>query len=114
MAPTLVGASDKTRYGRRVEAVERVLDAVASVPEGCVTSCGDVGRAAGVGARFVGRALARHGGEVAWWRVTNRLGELPEHLLGEAIERWRDEGIEVRPDGRGCLIARHRYVPQVP
>lgn len=89
----------------------QVLDAVARVPEGRVASYGDIGRVVGVDARFVGRIMARYGSEVAWWRVTNRDGELPEHLVGEAIVHWRDERIEVRPDGRGCVIARHRFVP---
>lgn len=89
--------------------VERVLDAVARVPWGCVASYGDIAREVGVGARHVGRIMARHGSEVPWWRITTRDGLLPPHLLPDAVAHWLDEGIEVRPDGRGCLIARDRF-----
>lgn len=89
-------------------AVERVLAAAGRVPPGGVASYGDVGRAAGVGARHVGRIMARYGSAVAWWRVTSRDGLLPPHLLPDAVAQWDDEGVGVRPDGRGCLISRHR------
>ncbi|MBK8462254.1 MAG: MGMT family protein [Nigerium sp.] len=94
-----------------MERVERVLDAVERVPRGQVASYGDIGRAVGVGARFVGRILARHGAEVAWWRVTTRDGLLPAHLLPDAFAHWADEGVGVRGDGRGCRIADHRVDP---
>lgn len=96
-----------------MDPVERVLDAVARVPRGRVASYGDIGRAVGVGPREVGRILARHGSEVAWWRVTSRDGLLPPHLLPDAVSHWLDEGIGVRPDGRGCRIGRHRVDPAV-
>lgn len=86
----------------------RVLEVVELIAPGHVASYGDVGRAAGVGARHVGRVMARHGHEVAWWRVTSRDGLLPPHLLPDAAAHWEEEGIALRPDGRGCLIARHR------
>lgn len=90
------------------DANERVLAAVAQVPRGRVATYGDIGRVAGVGARHVGRIMARHGSAVAWWRVTSRDGLLPPHLLPDAVAQWSDEGVGVRPDGRGCLIAEHR------
>ena len=88
--------------------VGRVLAEVERIPPGSVASYGDVGRAAGVGARHVGRIMARHGHEVAWWRVTSRDGLLPPHLLPDAVAHWEEEGITLREDGRGCAIALHR------
>lgn len=113
--PTLTTASDKSRSGYRdgVEVTECVLDAVARVPRGRVASYGDIGRAVGVGARHVGRILARRGHEVAWWRVTDRDGLLPPHLLPDAVAHWDDEGIGVRADGLGCRIAEHRVDPDL-
>lgn len=89
----------------RVEGVTRVLLAVEQVAWGRVASYGDIGLAAGVNPRTVGRILARHGNGVAWWRVTNREGLLPERLLAEAVVHWEEEGIALRDDGRGCDLA---------
>lgn len=89
--------------------VERVLRVVEAVPPGRVVSYGDLAAVLGTGPRQVGRVMAEWGSDVAWWRVTNAAGELPAHLLGQARERWRDEGIDVAPSGRGCRISAHRW-----
>lgn len=88
--------------------VERVLRAVEQVPAGRVVSYGDIAALVGTGPRQVGAVLSRWGGNVAWWRVTNRAGELPTDLLTRARPHWDQEGIEVRPDGRGCRFATYR------
>ncbi|MGJ6979454.1 MGMT family protein [Aestuariimicrobium soli] len=88
--------------------VERVLRAVELVPPGRVVSYGDIAELVGTGPRLVGRIMSQWGSSVAWWRVTNSSGELPAHLLGEAASRWADEGITLKPSGRGCRIHAHR------
>jgi alkylated DNA nucleotide flippase Atl1 len=87
---------------------ELVLRAVELVPRGQVVSYGDLGHVVGTGPRRVGSVLSRYGGGVAWWRVTNAAGGFPPELLDEAIAHWREEGIALRPTGRGCRIAEHR------
>ena len=91
-------------YRRHVDdvLVERVLRAVELVPPGRVVSYGDIAELVGTGPRQVGAVMSRWGGDVAWWRVTNHLGELPAHLLPEARRRWAEEGIGTRASGRGC------------
>ncbi|WP_122261640.1 MGMT family protein [Ornithinimicrobium cerasi] len=88
--------------------VERVLRAVEQVPRGRVVSYGDVAALVGIGPRHVGNVLAAWGGDVPWWRVTNVAGVLPPDLLARARPHWDEEGIEVRPDGRGCRITAYR------
>ncbi len=87
---------------------ELVLRAVELVPWGHVVSYGDLGHVVGIGPRRVGSVLSRHGGGVAWWRVTNAAGDFPPDLLVQAVPHWHEEGIALRPTGRGCRIADHR------
>lgn len=86
--------------------VELVLRAVEQVPPGSVVSYGDIAELVCTSARRVGTIMATHGGEVSWWRVTNRDGELPEQLLPLARKHWAREGIT--SEGNRCHIARHR------
>lgn len=87
---------------------ERILRAIEQVPAGRVVSYGDVGALVGVGPRQVGRAMGHLGAPVAWWRVVNHGGDLPAPLLDEALPHWRDEGIALKPSGKGCRITQHR------
>ena len=86
--------------------VERVRLAVSLVPEGRVASYGDIGALAGVGPRQVGAIMREASEGLAWWRIVSHDGVLVP--LAAALPRWADEGIEVRPDGRGCRIATYR------
>lgn len=86
--------------------VERVLRAVEQVPPGRVVAYGEVAELVGTSARRVGTIMATHGGEVSWWRVTNRDGELPARLLPLARKQWEREGIA--HDQTRCRINRHR------
>ncbi|GAA4895962.1 MGMT family protein [Tessaracoccus lubricantis] len=86
--------------------VELVLRAVEQVPPGKVVSYGDIAELVGTSARRVGAVMATQGGEVSWWRVTNRDGVLPSHLLPLARKHWAREGVSA--DASGCNIARHR------
>lgn len=83
--------------------VERVLLAADLIPAGQVATYGDLARLAGVGPRQVGAIMAREGGQVAWWRVVNASGRLPDHLLARAQAHWDAEGIPHR-DGRIALM----------
>jgi methylated-DNA-protein-cysteine methyltransferase related protein len=87
---------------------ELVLRAVELVPRGRVVSYGDLGHVVGIGPRRVGSVLSRHGAGVTWWRVTNAAGDFPPDLLHEAAPHWREEGIALKPSGRGCRIDAHR------
>ncbi len=87
-------------------ALERVLTLVALIPPGEVAAYGEIGAIAGVGARRVGAILSRYGADLPWWRVTNASGDPPRHLRERAFEHWAREGIAVKPNGRGCAIAR--------
>ncbi len=88
--------------------VEQVLRAVELIPPGRVVAYGDIAALVGIGPRHVGNVLARWGSDVPWWRVTNRLGELPPQLLVEAHGRWDAEGITQKPDGSGCRLREHQ------
>ena len=88
--------------------MERVLRAVEQVPRGRVVSYGDVAALVGVGPRYVGSIMKAYGGHVAWWRVTNAAGDLPEPLREPARHAWAQEGILVKPNGLGCRIADYR------
>lgn len=88
--------------------VERVLRTVEAIPAGCVASYGQIGEVCGLGPRLVGRIMKEWGSSVPWWRVTNASGDFPAPLLARARENWDREGIEVKPNGRGCRIREYR------
>lgn len=85
--------------------VERVLRVVEAIPAGQVAAYGEVGSLVGVGPRLVGRIMRTWGSGVPWWRVTNSDGDHP--LLARALPHWEQEGIVVKPNGRGCRMADH-------
>lgn len=88
--------------------VEHVLRVVERIPRGRVVSYGDIAAIIGIGPRQVGAVLGAYGDTVTWWRVTNAGGDLPQRLIEEARPHWYDEGIPVRPGGRGCVIREAR------
>ena len=72
---------------------ERVLDLVATIPEGRVLAYGDIAkRLGGMGPRTVGTVMSRYGSDVPWWRVIRSDGRPPQGLEDEAVEHWRAEG----------------------
>ncbi|WP_066634985.1 MGMT family protein [Serinicoccus hydrothermalis] len=87
--------------------VERVLRAVEQVPPGRVVSYGDLGDLVGLRPRHVGSIMSHWGINVTWWRVTNRVGDLPEALLARARPHWEQEGIALKDSGSGCRFADH-------
>ncbi|EOC1313600.1 MGMT family protein [Cronobacter turicensis] len=93
---------------------QRVYQIVAAIPEGCVTTYGEVARLAGSprAARQVGGVLKRlpEGSKLPWHRVVNRRGEIS--LTGPDLQRQRQallaEGVQV--SGKGEIdLARYGW-----
>ena len=84
---------------------ERVALAVSLVPPGRVAAYGEIGTLVGIGPRQVGAVLKDLDLAVPWWRIVGHDGRCA--VLDAALPHWRAEGIEVRPDGRGCRMARY-------
>ncbi|WP_449554235.1 MGMT family protein [Lelliottia amnigena] len=94
---------------------QRVWQIVASIPQGFVTTYGDVARLAGSprAARQVGGVLKRlpEGSTLPWYRVVNRHGEIS--LTGPDLQRQRQallsEGVLV--SGKGQIdMKKYRWV----
>lgn len=83
----------------------RILEVVAATVPGDVLTYGEVAREAGrpTAARAVGQALARHGSQVAWWRVVSASGRLVPGREADHRDRLEAEGVAC--DGR--RIVRH-------
>src|SRR5699024_4139554 len=95
---------------------QRIWEAVAGIPFGCVLNYGEVARRAGLPgkARLVGRALGRAPKRMAlpWHRVVNALGKIsfPEGS-GKGVEQRRrleEEGVEFKDD----TIDLERFSPE--
>ncbi|ELY2741855.1 MGMT family protein [Cronobacter turicensis] len=93
---------------------QRVYQIVAAIPEGCVTTYGEVARLAGSprAARQVGGVLKRlpEGSKLPWHRVVNHRGEIS--LTGPDLQRQRQallaEGVQV--SGKGEIdLARYGW-----
>ncbi|WP_426347225.1 MGMT family protein [Cronobacter universalis] len=93
---------------------QRIYQIVAAIPEGCVTTYGEVARLAGSprAARQVGGVLKRlpEGSRLPWHRVVNRRGEIS--LTGPDLQRQRQallaEGVQV--SGKGEIdLARYGW-----
>ncbi|WP_376691443.1 MGMT family protein [Wenzhouxiangella sp. EGI_FJ10409] len=101
--------SDADRY-------QRIWDAVAGIPSGCVLNYGAVARLAGLPgrARLVGMALGRAPKRMAlpWHRVVNAQGKIsfPEESAKAAEQRRRleEEGVEFEGDA----IDLERFSPE--
>lgn len=94
---------------------QRVWQIVASIPEGCVTTYGEVARLAGSprAARQVGGVLRRlpEGSTLPWHRVVNRHGAIS--LTGPDLQRQRQallsEGVQVSGTGQ-IDMQKYRWV----
>lgn len=92
--------------------VERVLRAAECIPPGRVANYGLIASVVGIGPRQVGAVLSAWGGNVPWWRVPNSQGAVPEPLIPDARQHWREEGTPLRPDGRACAMRRALVDPE--
>ncbi|QIN30302.1 MGMT family protein [Brevibacterium luteolum] len=88
--------------------VERVLRGAECVPAGQVVSYGMIAELVGASPRLVGRIMATWGANVAWWRVTNASGRLPEAITIRALEQWAAEGTPLAADRHGVSMPRAR------
>lgn len=98
---------------------ELVLDVVATVPSGRVTSYGAVAAAVrevtGRGsARVVGRVMAHYGSEVCWWRVVTASGALAERVATEQRARLRAEDVPFVGDPPRVDMRRAAHLPLPP
>jgi alkylated DNA nucleotide flippase Atl1 len=81
-----------------------VLDLVDRIPPGRVMTFGAIAEHLGQGGpRGVGGVMARHGYDVAWWRVVRANGTLPTYLMIDAQPHWI---IERTPTRRGLVNVR--------
>lgn len=109
MKKTTEPVGDDDRY-------QRIWEAVAGIPSGCVLNYGEVARRAGLPgkARLVGRALGRAPKKMAlpWHRVVNAQGKIsfPEDSPKAAEQRRRleTEGVEFEGDA----IDLERFSPE--
>lgn len=77
--------------------VSRVLDVVASIPEGKAMAYGDVAAAIGSRApRAVGQVMAHCGADVPWWRVVRASGHPAMDHEARALEHYRAEGTPLK------------------
>ena len=94
------------------EARQRIWQVIAAIPEGRVSSYGQVARLAGLGrgARQVGAALRNlpSGTRIPWHRVINSQGKisLPPGSRGHALQRDRLEAEGVVFNDRGKVDLR--------
>jgi alkylated DNA nucleotide flippase Atl1 len=86
-------------------AVETIYARVRRVPEGYVTTYGDLAPGA---ARHAGRALARAPRDVPWWRVVRSDGTWPKGA--EQRARLLAEDVPIR--GRRVVMAEARIPPE--
>ena len=70
-----------------------VLTIVELIPPAHVMTYGNVAATLGShGARAVGRVMAEHGSQVAWWRVIRADGRPPAGHEADAVAEYRREG----------------------
>tara|TARA_R110000772_G_scaffold54227_1_gene123845 strand:- start:130813 stop:131304 length:492 start_codon:yes stop_codon:yes gene_type:complete len=97
---------------------QRIWHVVASIPQGRVSTYGDIARFAGLGraARRVGWALRQLPSDtrVPWHRVINSAGKLSLPSTSDAgrlqRKRLEEEGITVRSGDR-IALATYRWIP---
>ena len=81
-----------------------MLSLVEQIPPGRVTTYGAIAEVVGGGPRQVGSVMSRHGAPVPWWRVVRADGSLPPSHLGEARQRYTEEGTPRRPSGNVLIV----------
>src|SRR5699024_12269994 len=76
------------------DAAQRVLALGGLIPPGKVSTCGEVGKAAGGSARQVGSVMREWGSQVPWWRVIKADGTFHDYERAKA--QWGAEGLVLR------------------
>ncbi|MXP20699.1 DNA methyltransferase [Gordonia sp. HNM0687] len=90
--------------------VERVRGLVTAIPEGLVTTYGDLAHAAGLSSpRIVGWIMRTDSGDLPWHRVVPASGRPTPHLSARQLARLAAEGVPVR-DGR-VVLRECRWAP---
>ncbi|MET0692853.1 MAG: MGMT family protein [Propionibacteriaceae bacterium] len=91
------------------EYVEAVLTAVEQIPEGRVSSYGDIAEQVGRGGpRQVGQIMSHYGSAVPWWRVVRADGRPVVGHEQHALDRLRDEDVPLKGDRVDMRRARFR------
>ena len=67
------------------------MQVAGQIPPGNVSTYGEVAKAAGTGARFVGTVMRKHGQDLAWWRVVRADGSSHDRVRSQP--HWEAEGI---------------------
>jgi alkylated DNA nucleotide flippase Atl1 len=94
------------------DGIERMLLVVEAVPVGRVITYGDLSELAGYGGpRTAGGVMAHHGSGVPWHRVVSVQGRVPDHLLAEALVRWRTESTPLVRAGDRVDLRAGRWQP---
>ena len=91
--------------GKVALSAETILARARRVPEGYVTTYGDLSPGA---PRHAGRVLSELGSEVAWWRVVRGDGSLAKG--SEQRARLRAEGVPI--SGGRVVMAEARIPPE--
>ena len=93
------------------EQIERVRDLIRSVPEGKVTTYGDVAEAAHLPTpRMTAWVLRHDGSDLPWQRVVRANGTPAPHIATRQLELLQEEGVPIR-DGRVDLRAARVVLP---
>ncbi|MFW0792393.1 MGMT family protein [Gordonia sp. CPCC 205515] len=83
--------------------VEQVRALVAAIPEGMVTTYGDLAAAVGLSSpRIVGWIMRTDSADLPWHRVISASGKPSPHLATRQLDRLRAEGVPMR-DGKVTL-----------
>jgi alkylated DNA nucleotide flippase Atl1 len=94
------------------DGIERMLLVVEAVPAGRVITYGDLSDLAGYGGpRTAGGVMAHHGSGVPWHRVVSAQGRVPDHLVSEAVARWRVESTPLARAGDRVDLRAGRWHP---
>ncbi|KNX36533.1 MGMT family protein [Luteipulveratus halotolerans] len=99
--------ADLDRVEELPELADLVLAIVDQVPEGFVTTYGDVAAVAGTGPRQVGAVMSQYGSLAAWWRVLRADGRPPQGHEDEAVAFYREEDTPMRNGRVDLRRARH-------
>lgn len=93
----------------------RVIDIVATIPEGMAMSYSDVAAAIGSrAARGVGQVMAYAGSDLPWWRVVKASGHPATDHESRALEYYRAESTPLKWSTSGVFrvdLETARYRP---